>query len=276
VKIAAEVDALIRASIKEDLGREGDLTTRYFVPRDKKLYGRVVAKQRGIISGVGVAKAIFIVRGCRVKVHLRDGSPAAPGRTVMEIWAGRELLSLERTALNFLQRMSGVATLTSLYVRAVRGTRAKIYDTRKTIPGWRLLDKYAVKCGGGQNHRMGLYDAVLLKDNHWAAGMGVVAQVRKLRRDHPRTLVELEAATLAQVERALEARPDVVLLDNMDRATLKKAIRVIRARSKAEIEISGGVSLETVGALARLGPDRISVGRLTHSAPALDLSLEVE
>jgi nicotinate-nucleotide pyrophosphorylase (carboxylating) len=276
VKLTADVRALIKAAIKEDLGRAGDLTSNFFVPARTTLKGRIIVKQPGIVAGLQVAEEVFRLRGCRTRRLRKDGSPVAPGRAILEVSGGRALLTAERTALNFLQRMSGVATLTKLYVRETRGTRARIYDTRKTLPGWRVLDKYAVLCGGGRNHRMGLYDAVLVKDNHWAAGMDVVAQVRAVRKKHPRCLVELEAADLAQVERALRAKPDVILLDNMGIPLLKKAIRMIRSRSKTEIEISGGVDLTTVRKLARLDPDRISVGRLTHSAPALDMSLEIE
>lgn len=267
--------ALIRTALAEDLGRAGDLTSQFFVPARQTLKGRIVLKENGVVCGTAIAVEVFRLRGCHSKILVKDGIHGAPGQSIMTVTGNRRLLGAERVALNFLQRMSGVATLTSTYVRETKGTKAKIYDTRKTIPGWRLLDKYAVKCGGGRNHRMGLYDAVLVKDNHWTAGMDVAAQVKKLRRAHPKALVELEAADMGQVYRALAAGADAILLDNMPVALLKKAIRLIRARSKAKIEISGGVALERVTALARLGPDRISVGRLTHSAPALDMSLEV-
>jgi nicotinate-nucleotide pyrophosphorylase (carboxylating) len=194
----------------------------------------------------------------------------------MRVSGSRALLTAERTALNFLQHLSGVATLTSLYAEKLKGTRAKVFDTRKTLPAYRELDKYAVRCGGGANHRLGLYDAVLLKDNHWAGGRDVPAGVRAARKKYPGILVELEAADLSQVARALAAGADVILLDNMTRPLLRRAIALIRKASPStQIEISGGVSLETIRALGKLGADRISVGRLTHSAPALDLSLEI-
>jgi nicotinate-nucleotide pyrophosphorylase (carboxylating) len=172
--------------------------------------------------------------------------------------------------------MSGVATLTALYSARLSGTRARVFDTRKTLPGWRALDKHAVRCGGGRNHRFGLYDAVLLKDNHWAGGRDVAAGVRQARRRYPGILVELEAADMEQVRRAAEAGADIVLLDNMTPARLREAIAWLRRRApRVEIEVSGRVSLKTIRSIGKLGPDRISVGRVTHSAPALDLSLEI-
>lgn len=269
---------LIKLALAEDLGRAGDLTTQFFVPPSAKVSGRVVAKQAGVVCGLPIAAAVFsaVSRKIKAKAVVAEGAAVKPGQAVMTVSGGREVLTAERTALNFLQRMSGVATLTAKYAAAVRGTAARVYDTRKTLPGWRALDKYAVACGGGVNHRVGLYDAVLLKDNHWALGDGNLSErVAALRRRH-RVPVELEAADLTQVERAVAAGADVVLLDNMQIAQLERAISLIRsAPHKTQIEISGGVSLETIALLARLGPDRISIGRLTHSAPALDLSLEI-
>jgi nicotinate-nucleotide pyrophosphorylase (carboxylating) len=271
-----KTSSLVKTALAEDLGRLGDLTTKFFVPPHTKLSGVIVAKQDGVICGTPVAAQVFKLLGCRSTILVKDGSRVARGRAIMRISGGPALLTAERTALNFLQHLSGVATLTRVYVDRIKGTRAKIYDTRKTLPGWRALEKYAVKCGGGVNHRMGLYDAVLVKDNHWASGVDVVAQVAAVRRKHRGILVELEAADMSQVGRALFARPDVILLDNMNIPLLKKAIASIRkALPKCHIEISGGVDLKTVRSLALLGPDRISIGRLTHSAPALDLSLEV-
>jgi nicotinate-nucleotide pyrophosphorylase (carboxylating) len=205
----------------------------------------------------------------------RDGDRVRPGRAVLEVSGGRGLLTAERTALNFLQRMSGVATLTRRFADRVRGTRARILDTRKTLPGWRALDKYAVACGGGVNHRMGLYDAAMVKDNHYL-GHGLEAGARALRRARPGVPLIVECDTPAQATRALALRPDVILLDNMKPAVLRAEIRRLRRLApRVRLEISGGVSLDTVRALARLGPDRISIGRLTHSAPALDLGLDL-
>ena len=270
------IEQLIRAALEEDLGKRGDVTSEFFVPRETRLSGMIVAKEDGVICGTLIAQRVFQRLRCRAEILVSDGSLVKKGRAAMEVSGGRALLTAERTALNFLQRLSGVASLTRTYADLVKGTKAKIFDTRKTLPGWRALDKYAVKCGGGENHRMGLYDAVLVKDNHWASGVDVVAQVKAVRKKYPGIVVELEAADLAQVGRALFAKPDIILLDNMDAPALRKAIASIRkALPKTEIEISGGVNLKTVRALAKLGPDRISIGRLTHSAPARDLSLEV-
>jgi nicotinate-nucleotide pyrophosphorylase (carboxylating) len=278
VRLSPETQALIRAALREDLGARGDVTTELFVAPDARLTGRIVAKEAGVLCGVEIAAAVFkrVDRRCKVAIHLGDGRRARPGDTVLRVSGSRAILTAERTALNFLQRLSGVATLTARYADLVKGTRARVFDTRKTLPAWRELDKYAVRCGGGRNHRQGLYDAVLLKDNHWAGGRDVPGGVRAARRRYPGILVELEAADLSQVERALDSGADVVLLDNMSRPMLRRAIALIRRRSpRTQIEVSGGVSLSTIRGLARLGPDRISVGRITHSAPALDLSLEV-
>lgn len=195
----------------------------------------------------------------------------------MKVSGGAGLLAGERTALNFLQHLSGIASLTEQYVRRVRGLRPRIYDTRKTLPGYRALAKYAVLCGGGRNHRLGLHDAVLVKDNHWTARGNLVAAAAAARRRYPRLTIEIEATTMTQVQRALSASADIILLDNMSPPRLKIAIAHIRRQSpRTAIEISGGVHLGSVRALARLGADRISIGRITHSAPALDLSLEIE
>jgi nicotinate-nucleotide pyrophosphorylase (carboxylating) len=273
------MNPLVKAALAEDLGRLGDVTTTLFVPTGARLKGRVVSRQTGVICGTKLARDVFraVDPGCRVTINVPDGRPVRPGQQVMEVYGGRGLLTAERTALNFLQHLCGVATLTARFVAKARGTRARIYDTRKTLPGWRALEKYAVRCGGGVNHRMGLHDAVMLKDNHWAAGGDVAAGVRALRRRHPGMPLIIEADTLSQAKRALELEADVILLDNMGRSSLKRAIALIRrTRPKTQIEISGGVSLETARGLARLGPDRISIGRLTHSAPALDLGLDLD
>ena len=269
---------LIRLSLAEDLGARGDVTTELFVPRHVRMHGAIVAKQNGVVCGTKIAELVFklVDRGCRVSLSKKDGSTVKPGDVVMKVSGGRALLTAERTALNFLQHMSGVATLTAAYAARLKGTRAKVYDTRKTLPGWRALDKYAVRCGGGRNYRVGLYDAVLLKDNHWAGGRDVATGVREARRRYRGISVELEAADMDQVRRAAQAGADIVLLDNMTPARLREAIGWLRAHApRTEIEVSGGVSLETIRKIGALGPDRISVGRVTHSAPALDLSLEI-
>ncbi len=268
---------LLRLALKEDLGRAGDLTTKFFVPAKTRLAGTIVAKQEGVVCGLPLAAAVFKALSPRIAAEplVAEGARVTPGTAVMSVSGGREILTAERTALNFLQRMSGVATLTARYAALVAGTRTRICDTRKTLPGWRLLDKYAVLCGGGANHRIGLYDMVLLKDNHWATGADVPAGVRQAKRRH-KVRVEIEADDLEQVKRALAAGADIVLLDNMSPERAREAIALIRREKPGvEIELSGGVSFETLPELAKLGADRISVGRLTHSAPALDLSLEI-
>jgi nicotinate-nucleotide pyrophosphorylase (carboxylating) len=278
VRLSETTQAMIRAALKEDLGARGDVTTELFVDAGARLTGRIMAKEQGVLCGVEIAAAVFrrVDPRCKVAVHLGDGRRVKPGDTVLRVSGSRALLTAERTALNFLQRLSGVATLTARYADKLKGTRAKVFDTRKTLPGWRELDKYAVRCGGGRNHRIGLYDAVLLKDNHWAGGRDVPGGVRLARKKYPGIVVELEAADLAQVERAVDAGADIILLDNMTRPLLRRSIALIRRRAPAtQIEISGGVSLDTIRGLGKLGADRISVGRITHSAPALDLSLEI-
>jgi nicotinate-nucleotide pyrophosphorylase (carboxylating) len=274
---AAAWRPLLRAALREDLGSAGDLTTRFFVPRGKTISARVVSREAGVVCGLEIAAAAF--RACapdaRVRALVADGARVRPGQAVMTVSGGRGLLTAERTALNFLQRMSGVATLTRAYADRVRGTRAKILDTRKTLPGWRALDKYAVACGGGVNHRMGLYDAAMVKDNHYLGGR-LEEGARELRRKHPKAQLIIECDTLAQAEKALAVKPDVLLLDNMPPKILRAAIRRLRELApRVQLEISGGVNLKTVRALAKLGPDRISIGRLTHSAPALDLGLDL-
>ena len=267
--------ALLRAALREDLGRDGDITTRLFVPRDARFTDRIVSREAGVICGLDIAAAAFRALGASARPLVRDGARVRAGQAVMSVRGGRGLLTAERVALNFLQRMSGVATLTRRYVDRVRGTRARILDTRKTIPGWRALDKYAVACGGGVNLRMGLYDAAMVKDNHYLGGR-LAEGARALRRLRPGVPLIIECDTLAQAERALALKPDVLLLDNMSPAVLRAAIRRLRALApRVKLEVSGGVSLDRVRALARLGPDRISVGRLTHSAPALDLGLDL-
>ncbi len=268
---------LLRAALAEDLGRAGDLTTRYFVPKSARLSGRIVAREAGVVCGLAVAAAAFKACEPRARVRLlaKDGDRVRQGRAVMEVSGGRGLLTAERTALNFLQRLSGVASLTRRYADKVKGTGARVYDTRKTLPGWRALDKYAVACGGGVNHRLGLYDAVMVKDNHYFGG-GLAAGVARLRRERPRVPLIIEADTLRQAEAAAALGADVVLLDNFTPARLRAAVkRLRRLAPRLKLEVSGGVSLDTVRALAACGPDRISIGRLTHSASALDLGLDL-
>ena len=285
----AEQNALRRLmdwSLTEDLGWTGDVTTLALIgPRD---VGRVavVARESGVLAGICVLPELFglLDPQVRVEVLVPDGSVLQPGQVVAHLSGPlRALLTGERTALNFLLRLSGVATLTSQYVAQVAGTRAGIYDTRKTFPGWRLLDKYAVRAGGGRNHRMGLYDQVLIKDNHLAGWQTLPGEhslpgaVRRCRELYPQLVVEIEVDTLTQLQQVLPARPDIVLLDNMSPQQLAEGVALRdRLAPAVELEASGGVSLRTVGAIAQTGVERISVGGLTHSARALDLAFDWE
>jgi len=267
---------IVRRALREDLGR-GDITSQAVVPAAARGSGVVVARQAGVIAGLEVARMAFHEVDSRIEVSVlaADGDALPAGTALAEV-AGytRALLGAERTALNFLQRMSGIATLTRRYVDAVAGTTARILDTRKTAPGLRCLDKWAVALGGGANHRFGLFDGVLIKDNHLRPAGGIAAAVAAARADVPHGMkVQVEVETLAQVKEALERGADALLLDNMSRQDLRAAVEL--ARGRALTEASGGVTLETVRAIAETGVDLISVGALTHSAPALDIALEI-
>jgi len=266
----------VEATLAEDLGLAGDITTDPIIASNAQGEAAIVAREPGVIAGLDLAEAAFKTldpeaRFTRVvndggKVETCDIIAKVIGRT-------RALLTAERTALNFFCHLSGIATLTSAYVAKVQGTTARIACTRKTTPGLRAFEKFAVRCGGGVNHRFGLYDAVLVKDNHIAAAGGIEAALRLLRaRSSHLVKIEVEVDTLAQLEEALRFEVDAVLLDNMDTATLKKAVGLTNGR--ALMEASGGVSLETVAGIAATGVDLISVGALTHSPRSLDSSLD--
>ena len=275
-----ETKALLAAALAEDVGT-GDVTSDSLVAPRARAVARLVARSPLVVAGAGVAAAVFraVDRRIRVTVHLPDGRRARKGQAVLTVTGpAAALLTAERTALNFVQRMSGVATLARRFVDEIKPYRTRILDTRKTIPGWRRLDKYAVACGGGTNHRLGLYDQVLIKDNHLAhwsdhAHGGTLADaVREARRRHPGLVVEVEADTPAQVRDLVPARPDWILLDNMTTAQLRECVALCRGVCRTEA--SGGVNLSTVKAIAATGVDAISVGALTHSAPAADLALD--
>lgn len=271
------VTELLRAALAEDVGR-GDLTTEAAVPAGLRARAEIVAKQEGVLAGLPIVPRLFALLGsteAEVELHLADGAEFEEGTSLATLFGPAEdLLAGERVALNFVQRLSGIATLARRFVHAVAGTKARIADTRKTTPGLRLLEKYAVRVGGGQNHRFALDDGVLIKDNHLAAAGGVTAAVSRARRRVPHTLrIEVECATLAEVEEALAAGADAVLLDNMRPQEMRAAVEAVAGR--ALTEASGGVTLETVRAVAETGVDLISVGALTHSAPAVDLSMRV-
>jgi len=267
---------LIELALEEDLGR-GDVTSTTIFDAAATAEGRIMAKETLIVSGLAVAREVFrrIDPRLRFEPAVTDGTRVDKGQTVVAVGGPvRSLLGAERTALNFLQRLSGVATLTRRYMDLVAGTQARVCDTRKTTPGWRYLDKQAVLDGGGFNHRADLAAGVLIKDNHIAACGSVRAAVERARANAPHTLrVEVEVTALDQIEDALAAKAEVILLDNMTPALVKQGVQLIAHR--ALVEISGNVNLDTVRAYAEAGPDLISVGALTHSARAVDLSLEV-
>ena len=268
---------LVREALEEDAA-DSDITSIATIATTRRARGRVVARTRGVIAGIPLAREAFRLRdsGAAVRTTVKDGQLVDAGAEVMFITASpRGLLSAERVALNFLQRLSGIATLTHEFVDAVAGTKAKILDTRKTTPGWRRLEKYAVRAGGGTNHRMDLGSAVLIKDNHLAAVEGDIAlAVSRARAIAPGKPVEVECDNVDQVQAALAASAEIIMLDNMSVAKLRQAVALIDGA--AVTEASGGVTLQTVRAIAETGVDWISVGALTHSAKALDLALDFE
>jgi nicotinate-nucleotide pyrophosphorylase (carboxylating) len=271
-------DSLIDAALIEDIG-SGDHTSLATLDSAASGQAYMLVKEDGVIAGLHLAEQVFLKldRDLRVDILKPDGSEVRSGELVMSI-SGKQvsILSAERTALNFVQRLSGVATLTHRFVKALEGTGAKLLDTRKTTPGWRALEKEAVRLGGGHNHRMGLYDMILIKDNHvdYCGGVGpAVERTRSYLQQHDLKLeIEVEVRNLSEVEAALKARPDRILLDNFSVPELRKA--VARIADAAETEASGGILLDNIRAVAESGVDYISVGAITHSAPALNVSLE--
>ena len=268
---------LVREALEEDAA-DNDITSIATIPTERRSRCRVVARQRGVMAGIALARESFRQRDSKssVRATVKDGQLVEAGADVMFVTASpRGLLSAERVALNFLQRLSGIATITRQFVDAVAGTNARILDTRKTTPGWRILEKYAVRAGGGMNHRMDLGAAVLIKDNHLAALDGDVAMaVQRARELAPGKPVEIECDRIEQVRRAVDAGAEIIMLDNMTPAKLREAVAFVDGR--AVTEASGGVRLETVRTIAETGVDWISVGALTHSAKALDLALDFE
>jgi nicotinate-nucleotide pyrophosphorylase (carboxylating) len=273
-----ELRALVKSALEED-DAFNDLTTIATVVSDRHARGRLVARATGVLCGVPLAVEAFRQLDDKVTIRVdhEDGARLEPGDSVLYLSGhARALLAAERVALNFMQRLSGIASITARYVDAVRGTRARILDTRKTTPGWRLLEKYAVRAGGGTNHRLTLSSAVLIKDNHLAAVDGDVGvAVRRARDLAPKgTKVEVECDRIEQVRAAVEAEADIILLDNMTPAQMMECVALVNGR--AITEASGGVNLDTVRGIAETGVDWISVGALTHSAPSLDLALDFE
>ena len=272
------IQRAVAEALAEDLGLAGDITTDATIPANAKASGVIRARKTGVISGLEVAEAAFLALDTAAKFQseVSDGDQAEPMAVVARISGNaRALLTAERVALNFMGRMSGIATLTRRYVEAIAGTRAKIVDTRKTTPGLRAFEKYAVRCGGGHNHRTGLFDAVLIKDNHIVAAGGIAKAIEAARaRAGHMVKLEVEVDTLDQLRQALKHQIDAVLLDNMTPELLAKAVQLVDGR--ATTEASGGVNLDTVRKIAESGVDLISVGALTHSAPVLDLGLDFE
>ncbi|MCX6049555.1 MAG: carboxylating nicotinate-nucleotide diphosphorylase [Chloroflexi bacterium] len=274
-----ELLTVIQRALAEDIG-DGDVTTSCTVPPTRIYTGEMVAKAAGIVAGLAVAQRVFELvaeaQGVKDQVQfsptIADGAAVKRGDVFVTVHGpGRVLLTAERTALNFLQRMSGIATLTACYVTAVQGTRAKILDTRKTAPGLRTLDKQAVALGGGTNHRHGLYDMVLIKENHIAAAGGIRAAVEQVRaQDARHRPIEVEVQTLLELEEVLPLQVAQVMLDNMNLAQMREAVQLVNGR--VPLEASGNVSLETVAEIAATGVDYISVGKLTHSVEAFDIS----
>ena len=286
---------IVRLAVREDLDRGQDWTTVSLIPAGSKGTAEVVVRTDGVVAGLAAAETVLCEMDTQVRwvAHVEDGAVVKAGQSVARLEGStRDILTSERIILNFLGHLSGIATLTRAFVDRVAGTKAEIYDTRKTTPAWRRLEKYAVRCGGGRNHRTGLFDAILIKDNHLAfvmrhaehdAESTLAAAYQKARRfieDHPELdadtmIVEVEVDDLAQLRSILSTKPDVVLLDNMMPATLREAV-LLRNTTYPEVilEASGGVNLETVATLAQTGVDRISVGALTHSAAWLDVGLD--
>jgi nicotinate-nucleotide pyrophosphorylase (carboxylating) len=276
VVITAQTEHLIKNALEEDIGA-GDITTLSTVPPETHAKGLFRAKRDCVVAGLFLLQKIFSLLDAKVQVCClcRDGDQVGPGTVVAEAKGpARALLMGERTALNFLQRLSGTATLTRRYVDAVKGFPCKIIDTRKTTPGLRTLEKYAVRMGGGTNHRLGLYDAALVKDNHIVAAGSIAQAVEKIRRHCPfMARIEVECADSKQVQEALDAGADVIMLDNMGTKEMGEAVRLINKR--AWVEASGGITLERIREVAGAGVDFISIGALTHSAPAVDFNMKI-
>jgi nicotinate-nucleotide pyrophosphorylase (carboxylating) len=274
-----EIDEALHRALAEDLGRAGDITSIATIPEDTQARAVMVARQAGVISGLPLAVAAFeyLAPEIAIEAHARDGDPVAKGKTLLTMEGpARAILSAERTALNFVGRLSGIATLTASYVSQAAGTKLRICCTRKTTPGLRALEKYAVRCGGGFNHRFGLDDAILIKDNHIAVACGVAAVLKRARAVAGHLVkIEIEVDTLDQLRDVLATGlADVVMLDNMDIPTLHEAVKI--ADGRVVLEVSGGVTVATIAEIAKTCVDYASAGALTHSAPNFDVALDIE
>ncbi len=279
MKQSEQIKKIIDLALREDIGK-GDITSLAVIESKQKAVGKFLVKDNGVIAGLSIAKQVMksVDKKLKFKIIFSDGSEVKSGDVVAEVSGNaRSILSAERTALNFIQRMSGIATAASIYAKAVLHTKAKVIDTRKTAPGLRLLDKMAVKIGGCDNHRYGLYDMFLIKDNHIEVAGSITKAIdacRKfMRKKKKKYLIEVETKNLAEVQEALNCKADIIMLDNFEIEEMKKAVQLINGACK--VEASGGVNLSTIKAIAETGVDYISVGGLTHSVKALDISLEI-
>jgi len=275
--IAKQIERLVDLALEEDIG-PGDITTNHLVPADQEGRGHILARQPLTVAGLEVAQYVFqrLDAGARLNAHCADGASLEPDAIIAEVTGRmRALLTAERTALNFLQRLSGIATHVMSYTELVKGHRVKLVDTRKTTPGWRLLEKYAVRVGGAHNHRTGLFDGVLIKDNHIAACGGISEAVARIRqRTSHLVRIEIEVSTLEEVSEATAAGADVIMLDNMSVKQIQDAVAMIG--DIALIEVSGGITRERLARLAETGVNLISVGGLTHAAISVDISMDIE
>ncbi len=269
------IEKIIDLAIEEDV-HSGDITTNSLIPEETLAVAEMTAKSDGVISGLEVAKMVFekFEKNIKWESLVDEGSLVRRGEKIARIEGGyRTLLTAERTALNILQRMSGIATATSQYVAELAGTKTQLLDTRKTAPGMRILDKMAVKAGGGRNHRMGLYDMALIKDNHIKVAGGIAEAVSEVRASAPDLKIEVEVTNLEETQQAIDARADIIMLDNMSNELMEAAVRLINKR--AETEASGNMNLARIKEVAKTGVDYISVGALTHSVTALDISMNI-
>jgi len=276
IKENIQIDKIIGQALLEDIGT-GDITTDSIIPSNLKAKGIIKTSEQGVVAGLDIACLVFQKLDSKIifQKKIKDGTKVARDKVLAEITGSAQtILKGERVALNFLQRMSGIATITSKFCQEVKDFPVRIVDTRKTTPGLRILEKYAVRMGGGYNHRFGLYDAVLIKDNHIAVAGGIKSAVNSVRKQISHTVnIEVEVENLSQLQEALEMKVDIIMLDNMDLDTMREAVKIVK--SKALIEASGGITLEKVRKIAQTGVDLISIGALTHSVKSLDISMEI-
>ena len=270
------INKIVEQALLEDIGT-GDITTESIIPSNLKAKGIIKTSEEGVVAGLNIACLVFQKLDSEIifQEKIKDGTQVVRGKVLAEITGSAQtILKGERVALNFLQRMSGIATITSKFCQEVKDFPVRIVDTRKTTPGLRILEKYAVRMGGGYNHRFGLYDAVLIKDNHIAVAGGIKSAVNSIRKQISHTVkIEVEVENLSQLQEALEMKVDIIMLDNMDLNTMKKAVKMVK--DKALIEASGGITLANVREIAQTGVDLISIGALTHSVKSLDISMDI-